>query len=102
MVAIAALYDKIGQADESEAVLESALEQEPGSILALTALGDLYEAQGRTEEAKALYEKIVALAPGISTGYLRLGNLANAAGDQAAADQYAALAQQVSPEAFGP
>jgi tetratricopeptide (TPR) repeat protein len=102
MVAIAALYDEVGRADSSEALLQTALTQEPGSIVALIGLGDLYESQGRTAEARLLYEKVVALTPGLPTGYLRLGNLANAAGDQAAADEYAALAQQVAPESFGP
>jgi tetratricopeptide (TPR) repeat protein len=82
--------------------LQTALAQEPGSVLALIALGDLYEAQGRTPDAQLLYEKVVKLAPGLSTGYLRLGILANKAGDQEAADEYASLAQQVAPESFRP
>jgi tetratricopeptide (TPR) repeat protein len=102
MVTIAALYDKVGRADSSEALLQKALAQEPGSVVALIALGDLYEGQGRTADARLLYEKVVTLTPGLSEGYLRLGNLAYQAGDQTGADKYAALAQQVAPESFGP
>ena len=102
MVIIAGLYDELGRPEQGEALLETALAQEPGSILALIGLGDLYERQGRTDEAQLLYEKMVALTPGLPIGYLRLGNLANLAGDQTAADEYAALAQQVAPGAFGP
>jgi Tfp pilus assembly protein PilF len=102
MVIIAGLYDEMGSPETGEALLQNALEQEPGSILALIGLGDLYERQGRTAEAQLLYERMVTLAPGLPIGYLRLGNLANLAGDLAAADEYAALAQQVAPGAFGP
>ena len=102
MVSIAALYDEVRQKETSEALLQTAIAQEPGSLVALIALGDLYEAQGRTSDAESLYKKVVALAPGMSTGYLRLGNLANKAGDQEAADEYASLAQQVAPESFRP
>jgi Tfp pilus assembly protein PilF len=102
MVIIAGVYDEMGQSELGEGLLQTALEQEPGSILALIGLGDLLERQARTAEAQVLYEKMVALTPGSPVGYLRLGNLANAAGDQTAADEYAALAQQVAPGAFGP
>jgi len=102
MVALAALYQQMGNTESSEVLLQSALAQEPGSIVALIALGDLYEEQGRTSDAQLIFEKTVALTPGLSTGYLRLGNLANEAGDQAVADHYAALAQQVAPGSFGP
>jgi tetratricopeptide (TPR) repeat protein len=100
MIAIAALYDKVGKKETSEALLQTALAQEPGSVVALIALGDLYEAQGRTNDAQLLYKKVVALTPGQSTGYLRLAILANKAGDQEAADEYASEAQQVAPESF--
>lgn len=102
MVAIAALYDKVGGKETSEALLQTAVAQEPGSVVAWIALGDLYEAQGRAEDAQQIYQKIVALTPGESTGYLRLALLANKAGDQESADKYAALAQQVAPESFRP
>jgi tetratricopeptide (TPR) repeat protein len=102
MVAIAALYDQVGQNETSEAILQAALAQEPGSVRALIALGDLYEAQGRSSDAQLLYQKVVTLAPGLSTGYLRLAILANKAGDLEAADRYASLAQEVSPESFRP
>lgn len=102
MVIIAGLYDEMGRPETGEGLLQRALAQEPGSILALIGLGDLYERQGRTAEAQLLYEKMVTLTPGLPIGYLRLGNLANLAGDQTAADAYAAQAQQVAPGAFGP
>ena len=102
MVAIAGLYDELGQSDISEALLQTALEQEPGSLVVLIGLGDLYEGQGRVDEAAALYEQLIALNPGLPLGYLRLGNLANEAGDQETADEYAALAQQIAPGYFGP
>ena len=102
MVIIAGVYDELGRVEKSEALLNSALELEPGSLLALVGLGDFYEGQGRTADAQLLYEQMVALNPGLPIGYLRLGNLANEAGDQATADEYAALAQQVAPGAFGP
>jgi Tfp pilus assembly protein PilF len=102
MVVIAGIYDGLGMAEMSETLLNTALEQEPGSILALIGLGDFYEARGRTADAQLLYHQMIALNPGLPIGYLRLGNLANEAGDQATADEYAALAQQVAPGAFGP
>ncbi len=102
MVIIAGIYGELGRLETSEGLLNAALEQEPGSILVLIGLGDLYERQDRMVEAQLLYEQMVALNPGLPIGYLRLGNLANVAGDQDTADEYAALAQQVAPGAFGP
>jgi tetratricopeptide (TPR) repeat protein len=97
LTARAGLYEQMGRADEAIGDLQIALEQEPGSLDALLALGDVYRAKADYAGAKQEYEKAVALMPGVPTGYLRLADLANEQGDSTAAEGYVEAARAAEP-----
>jgi tetratricopeptide (TPR) repeat protein len=93
----ATLYADLGRPEDAVRDLQTALEQEPGSIDALLTLGDLYRKQDDFDKARQEYEAVVSLSPGVAVGYLRLSGLANRQGDQQEAQRYIEAAQQAEP-----
>ena len=85
LLAQAALYAKLGEAEQAIEVLWAALEKEPASVDVLLALSDVYAAHHWTAAAHDINARLIELYPGLAAGYLRQGVLAETQGKMAEA-----------------
>ncbi len=99
MLTVGRGYMSAGDPDKAEAVLERAIEADPGRLQAYSLLGGLYAGQRRLDEAKQQFERVIAQNPKSVPAQTMVGMILEAQGKPAEAEHAYEQVLAIDPRA---